>query len=178
MTDERWLPVVGYEGSYEISNYGRVKSLPRHGVRRAEKVLTPIRQHRGHLMVNLYGGETANKWGWTPHFIHHLVLDAFIGPCPEESSVCRNVCRHLNGDPADNRPENLAWGTDTQNQLDSIDHGTHWQSRKAMCARGHEFDSENTYWWAPKDGSRRPSRRCRKCNRENALKHKRGLRVS
>ena len=51
--------------------------------------------------------------------VHRLVLEAFVGPCPADME-----CRHLNGNPADNRLENLAWGTHRQNQADRIAHGT------------------------------------------------------
>ncbi len=50
--------------------------------------------------------------------VHHLVLEAFVGPRPEGME-----CRHLNGDPFDNRPENLAWGTRSENALDKVRHG-------------------------------------------------------
>jgi hypothetical protein len=155
---EHWLPVVGYEGKYEIGDQGSVMSL----LGRKPRTLTPIRQHAGHLMVNLYGGDTVNRHGWTPRFVHHLVLEAFVGPCPDG-----HVCRHLNGDPADNRTANLAWGTHSENGLDSVVHGTNWQARKTRCARGHEYTPENTYIYMSKDGSRRPTRNCRTCNNEN-----------
>jgi hypothetical protein len=52
--------------------------------------------------------------------IHRLILMAFIGPCPEGHEA-----RHLNGNPLDNRLENLAWGTRSSNQGDDKRlHGT------------------------------------------------------
>lgn len=63
-------------------------------------------------------------------YVHRLVLEAFVGPCPDGME-----CRHLNGDRGDCRPENLAWGTRGENQLDRADHGTsnrgeaHWRSK-------------------------------------------------
>lgn len=47
-----------------------------------------------------------------------MVLEAFTGPAPEGS-----LCRHLNGDPSDNRPSNLAWGTPAENNADMVAHG-------------------------------------------------------
>lgn len=52
--------------------------------------------------------------------IHHLVLETFVGFRPRGMQ-----CRHLNGDPSDNRLENLKWGTHSENQQDSVRHGTH-----------------------------------------------------
>ena len=51
--------------------------------------------------------------------VHELVLSAFSGPKPEG----KRVCRHLNGSPRDNRPENLAWGTYAENEDDKMRHG-------------------------------------------------------
>ncbi|KKM63215.1 hypothetical protein LCGC14_1513630, partial [marine sediment metagenome] len=52
--------------------------------------------------------------------IHRLILETYIGPRPKGME-----CRHLNGNPADNRFENLCWGTHVENSQDSIKHGTH-----------------------------------------------------
>lgn len=156
---EHWLPIAGYEGSYEVSDRGRVRSLDRitpRGRRWRGKILSPIPQHRGHLVVNLHGGEDANKHGWTPRFVHHLVLEAFVGARPND----KPVCRHLNGDSADNRAENLVWGTHVENGRDTVEHGAHWQTRKTACPSGHEYSPENTYL----NGGRRY---CRECQRRN-----------
>lgn len=53
-------------------------------------------------------------------YIHRLVLETFVGPCPPGME-----CRHLDGNPANNRLDNLAWGTHSENSQDSIQHGTH-----------------------------------------------------
>jgi hypothetical protein len=50
--------------------------------------------------------------------VHQLVLEAFVGPCPEGMG-----CRHLDGDPSNNHVENLAWGTQKENVADMIRHG-------------------------------------------------------
>lgn len=50
--------------------------------------------------------------------IHRLVLEAFVGACPKGK-----VCRHLDGNPANNRVENLCWGTPKENEVDKIKHG-------------------------------------------------------
>jgi hypothetical protein len=50
--------------------------------------------------------------------VHRLVLEAFVGPCPDGMEA-----RHLSGDPADNRLENLEWGTRADNRADIDRHG-------------------------------------------------------
>lgn len=52
-------------------------------------------------------------------FVHRLVLEAFVGKCPDKMHA-----RHLNGNPSDNRVENLAWGTRSENMMDRVRHGT------------------------------------------------------
>lgn len=107
LTTERWLPVVGYEGRYEVSDLGRVRSLLR-----GCHFLAPHTKDRGHLQVTLRGEKRH-------HSVHRLVLAAFVGPCPAGM-----MCRHLNGIPTDNRLENLRWGTAEENIADMRLHGT------------------------------------------------------
>lgn len=57
---------------------------------------------------------------YNSHQIHRLVLDAFAGPRPEGME-----CRHLNGDPKDNRLRNLVWGTRAENMADRTRLGEH-----------------------------------------------------
>jgi hypothetical protein len=67
----------------------------------------------GHRLVGLRrGGIYKSK------SVHRLVLEAFVGPCPPGF-----VCRHINGDPDDNRLENLSWGTISENAIDRSAHG-------------------------------------------------------
>lgn len=111
MTEE-WRPVVGYEGQYEVSSIGRVRSLDRKakirgGAYRVVKgqALKPQKHSAGYRTVNL--GRRNQK------LIHELVAAAFIGPKPEGSEI-----RHLNGDPTDNAVNNLAYGTRSENMRD------------------------------------------------------------
>jgi hypothetical protein len=88
--------------------------------------------------------------------VHHLVLEAFVGPQPPGAEGC-----HWNDDPTDNRLENLRWDTRSANQFDSVRNGTHYWASRTHCSKGHEFTEENTY--------RRPSgrRACRVCRRQS-----------
>ena len=68
-------------------------------------------------------------------YVHRLVLEAFVGPCPEGQE-----CRHLNGDPGDNRLENLVWGSPLENSLDMVKHGTSIKGTKSPKAKLKESD--------------------------------------
>ena len=119
---ERWLPVVGAEGSYEVSSLGRVRSLDRTITvagddRRGSwlkplkgRVLRPGRSSSGHLSVVL-GRATGSV------HVHVMVLRAFVGEVPSGME-----CRHLDGDPSNNHLANLAWGTRGDNMRDVKHH--------------------------------------------------------
>lgn len=154
---ERWQPVVGYEGLYEVSDLGRVKSLPRKdrlGRSVRGGILKGTQDHYGYLVINLLkdGKPRQRK-------IHQVVVEAFLGPCTSGHEV-----RHLNGHPADNALINLAYGSRGDNNLDAVRHGTHPYARRTHCAQGHLFDEDNTFIRS------RGGRGCRKCRRENKQK--------
>ena len=119
MREERWLPVVGYEGFYEVSDMGRVRSLPRL-VRRGRgtqfvrgRILEQIRGCGGYLCVNLYKAGIGHSAR-----VHSLVLEAFNSPRPDGMG-----CRHLDGNPENNKLANLRWGTQRENREDCVAHG-------------------------------------------------------
>ena len=113
-TPETWKPVPGYEGLYEVSDFGRVRSLDRrvrcaHGGTRFVRgqVLRPGTMNEyGHVSVMLGRGGGSRC-------VHDLVLSAFVGPRPEGFEA-----RHLDTNGFDNRLPNLAWGTKSQNGKD------------------------------------------------------------
>ena len=118
---EIWKFVPGYDGRYEVSNQGHVRSFKRYAQGR---ILRPGRMPSGHLSVALGRGNS--------QCVHKLVLLTFTGPAPDNYE-----CRHLNGNPADNRLANLCWGTRSENILDSVRHGTWMTSaRKAGGDKG------------------------------------------
>lgn len=108
---EEWREIEGFGGKYQISNMGRVASYA-YGY---WKVMTPRRTRRGQMeYVNLsHNGEKSTRK------IHRLVLETFVGPCPDGMECC-----HGNGVAFDNRLTNLRWGTHSENQLDKRKHGT------------------------------------------------------
>lgn len=158
--NECWLPIEGYEGIYEVSNFGAVRSLDRivefctgRRVPFKGKVLAPALSRCGHLKVSLTQHNEAET-----RLVHQLVAQAFIGPRPTGMEV-----RHLNGIGTDNRVENLAYGSHQQNVRDRNEHGTCPQLLRTHCPQGHAYDENNTYR-KPSDPNRR---HCLICRRES-----------
>ena len=120
MTDEIWKPISGYEGVYEVSNLGRVRSCDRIVVcndgrkyKRKGKVL------RQSYDANKYYKVALCKNGKQKNFsVHRLVAQAFI-PNPEN----KLTVNHKNGDKLDNRVENLEWATREENMQHAYDNG-------------------------------------------------------
>lgn len=133
-TTEEWRPVVGYEGLYEISSRGRVRSFPRKGNYYRGRILK-FGIGRGYLQVRLCrdGKLGSNK-------IHTLVAAAFIGPRPNATAEIR----HLDGNKGNNNPANLKYGTKSENSQDRLRHGRHYQANKTHCVRGHPYNVANT----------------------------------
>jgi hypothetical protein len=134
---EKWRKVVGWEG-YEVSSKGRVRSVDRtirdrYGkpIRLLGKMLSPNSDPDGYLLVAL-----CNTGRRRTRKIHHLVLEAFIGPRPNAASTCR----HINGNRADNSAANLAWGTQEENDLDKDVHGTRPRGASHVNSKLGEMD--------------------------------------
>lgn len=109
-TEERWLPIPGYEGHYEVSDMGRVRKLKSD----SQRLLKIYRNKRGYCVVNLY-----KDGGFKTKSVHRLVLLAFVGPCPGGYEAC-----HYDGVRDNNHITNLRWGSRSENQMDRRRHGT------------------------------------------------------
>lgn len=134
---ERWLPVVGFEGKYEVSDLGRVRSLDRieHAIKAGKpytrslrgKILKIIPKDNGYQQVNL-GRDN-------PQQVHTLILTTFVGPKPAGEE-----CRHLNGIKAENVLTNLKWGTPLENSNDAVLHGVKPRGEKIGNSKLKEPD--------------------------------------
>lgn len=139
-----WLPVKGYEGRYEVSNIGQVKSSDMHvncahGKRIYKGRVKATRpNNRGYITVALCrGGKTIN------YLVHRLVAEAFITNDSGKPQV-----NHIDGDKNNNRADNLEWVTDNENKLhSSVDKGGTQRPRRCVelthCSSGESlvFDS-------------------------------------
>lgn len=132
--------IPGFE-NYAITTDGRVwrkPSISYSGCNHAGKHsyagrwLKVYGKKDGHLSVNLrYNGQHVSKC------VHRLVLGAWVGPCPKGME-----CRHLDGNPRNNRLENLEWNTHKINMQDKIKHGVNTGPRCESCARSKLIEAE------------------------------------
>lgn len=116
--NEEWRPIDDFPG-YEVSNFGRVRSLDRVVVGPKRKTTMHGRVLRAHRDEDGYQRIVLIKNGKS-HWkgIHRLVLIAFVGDQPDK------IVRHLDNDPSNNRLDNIVWGTHLENQNDRIAAGT------------------------------------------------------
>lgn len=124
--------VPGFPG-YRVGDDGSVWSRRRRGPGDLLKAewhrLLEGRQRTGHRVVGLCVWSGADYRVRTC-FVHRLVLEAFVGPCPDGMQAC-----HGDGNPANNRPENLRWDTIKANSADRIRHGTDARGEKSCRAK-------------------------------------------
>lgn len=115
-----WKDIKGYEGFYQISNTGLVKSVERKIKNRwsyrilKPRVLKGKYDKDGYCLVDLSKNSSV-----TTLRVHRLVLETFLSVCPNDME-----CRHLDGIRTNNNLKNLAWGTKKENALDKKKHGT------------------------------------------------------
>jgi len=131
---ENWRPILGFEGYYEISDQGRVRSLPRPNNRNPDyhraRVLRPGRSRSRYFTVGLKVGGVETR-----RYIHRMVLEAFVGPARPDQEA-----RHIDGTRVNNQLANLAWGTRKENAGDRVAHGTHPVGSRNGFAKLKETD--------------------------------------
>lgn len=149
---EEWRAIPEWEGFYEVSSFGRVRSLPRvvyrsngYVLNLKGKILKTNPDTRGHhqFRLNRPGVRKIAR-------VHRIVLEAFVGPCPEGMGAL-----HWDDDKDNNHLSNLRWGTPTENQYDRVRNGSHPFASRTHCSRGHEYTEENIY--------RKPGQNARLC---------------
>ena len=102
---EIWKDVVGYEGLYEVSSLGRVKSVKRN------KILSQKHNWDGYLRIQLWRNNK-NKYV----SIHRLVAEAFI-----ENPNTKPFINHIDGNKQNNKVDNLEWCTQKENIKHAFD---------------------------------------------------------
>lgn len=136
---EIWKPIAGFEGIYDISNLGRVKSLAR--LRRAkgnafapvrERIRVPAIQREGYVCAFLCREGKSAKF-----YIHRLVATAFLDNPENLPQV-----NHIDGNKQNNRIDNLEWTTASQNCRHAIDESL-YQSARGETAGNVKLTEEN-----------------------------------
>ena len=114
---EVWKKVKGYEGIYEVSNYGNVKRVS--GITGVNTkylngyYLKPLDNGKGYLRVKLTTNNKSKRI-----MLHRIIAEAFI-PNPDN----KPVVNHINHNIVDNRINNLEWCTQSENVLHAVKHG-------------------------------------------------------
>lgn len=154
---EQWRDVVGRENWYQVSDHGHVRSLDRVTVDRNGRRI----RRRGQLLKaspDSYGRPVVKLGRGTFRFVHHLVLEAFIGPRPPDTECC-----HADDDPGNNWPYNLRWGTSSSNHYDMVRNGRHHGATRTQCIGEHGLFPPNLV-----AGTHESGRQCLACARARA----------
>lgn len=158
MVCEEWRPVVGWEGLYEVSSRGRVRSLDRE--------MTSVRGNtfirKGKLLTQSTSGKNVPVVGLSREAksattsVSRMVAEAFI-PNPNGHPLVR----HWDDNPRNNVVDNLVWGTYSENQYDRVRNGIYVNKEmlKTHCKNGHPLIEGNIY----RVSSNPTWRRCRTC---------------
>lgn len=110
-----WRPIAGYEGRYEVSNTGQIRSLDVYvmcgiGTRLCKGRIKPIHPNkRGYCTVNLCKDGRTDRY-----LVHRLVAEAFVPNTHNKPQV-----NHIDGDVGNNCAYNLEWVTDNENKAHS-----------------------------------------------------------
>jgi len=138
--EEIWKDVIGYEGKYQVSNQGQVRSLRYRNTDKV-KVRRSSTTNKGYGLIILSKDNRSRSFR-----VHRLVYEAFNG-------VTELLVLHKDGNPQNNNIDNLYAGTQKQNIADSIKHGTH----SSLSYKG-ENHPRATITWEQVNEIRRQSR--------------------
>lgn len=132
---EKWVPIGGYESSYQVSNQGRVKSIDRLSIdrrgrtRRIEPRTLKLKNNgSGYMFVTLcMRGQTRN------FYVHRLVAEAFL-----KNKFRKAFVNHIDGNPSNNEANNLEWVTHAENIQHAYDNGLFKQKGTGRRKKGKE----------------------------------------
>lgn len=157
---EEWRDIPGWEGRYQVSDHGRVRSTRTlvDGTVTTRMLKQRPGKKGGHRRVALCRDSDCKDYR-----VHCLVLETFVGPRPTGYDGC-----HWDDDPANNHLSNLRWATHRDNMLDRVRNGKHNWARETHCIHGHPFSGPNMR--IDTEGSRR----CRSCMYGRHAKNRRG----
>lgn len=151
--EERWAPIPGREGSYEVSTCGRVRSVDRVILRRdgqtrrlRGRLLSQHIRPDGYVQVSLRPG---NPPDYGVCLMHHLVLETFVGSRPEGMFGL-----HKDDVGTNNHLSNLRWGTPSDNLYDCVANGHHAGVNKEACGYGHLLAEPNLRRRTAEEGRR------------------------
>lgn len=128
-----WKDIKGYEGLYQVSNTGLVRSVSHQarnningGIRQTKgKILSPYKMPNGYLQVQLCKNNKRTK-----HYIHRLVADAYIDNFNRLSEV-----NHLDGNKDNNGIENLEWISHKNNQIHMVKNHLTRRAKPVICVK-------------------------------------------
>lgn len=109
--DEIWKDVVGYEGSYKVSNLGRIKS----NIYTIPRLMNPTDNGNGYMIIGLWKDSKRKN-----HYVHRLVAEAFV-----ENPKGYKYVNHLDQNKMNNNASNLEWCTQRENVLYSVERMRH-----------------------------------------------------
>lgn len=120
---EEWRDIEGWP--YQVSNLGRVRRV---------HLMNPIITKKGYRRVLLSRGRNRHKKvsdAERMFFVHRLVAEAFLGPCPCDKSQIA----HKDGNPQNNTISNLYWATPKENARDRISHGNYSDGERHFASK-------------------------------------------
>lgn len=144
MFNEIWKDIPDYDGLYQVSNYGKIRTCKKHGPginTGCWKIMTPQKNWNGYLRVSLFkNGKRKN------YRMHRLVWEIFNGPIPDGYEV-----NHINEDKTDNRIDNL----NLLIRKENINYGE-CVKKRSNTKKKHimQYDLEGNElceWWSTKD---------------------------
>lgn len=131
--EEVWKTVPGYEGLYEASTFGKVRSLPRTVYTQKTKI---ARRLPGLILHPMTDCDNRQQVSLCKDYkvkvirVHKIILLTFIGPCPENQECCHN-----DGNASNNHLNNLRYDTGLANARDNVKHGKTNRGEKSPTSK-------------------------------------------